>query len=383
MAGRGTDIKLGEGIKELGGLAIIGCERHDSRRIDRQLRGRAGRQGDPGSSKFFVSLEDKLMRLFGSDRIASIMDRFGHEAGEPIAHPWITKSIERAQKKVEAHNFSSRKYVIEYDDVMNKKRNVIYIRRRAALIKGALSEGINVPFAREYGVDPDEKMEKEVVNMIGDFLQEAVRRATSHTHIPENWDIDYLRELTMKTMLLDFKLEDIEIKTADDMVPYLTAKAMEKFKLKETVITEPMMVFLCKIAILRTIDINWRQHLLDDDNLQRNIRLLAHGQKDPLVEYKKVSYEAFAEMMFKVNQEALEFIFRAKFQVEVDQEEEVKAAEAKKLASLKSNADQATASAEKKPEKAAPVRIIAKAGRNDLCPCGSGKKYKSCHGQEE
>jgi len=383
MAGRGTDIKLGDGIKELGGLAIIGCERHDSRRIDRQLRGRAGRQGDPGSSKFFVSLEDKLMRLFGSDRIASIMDRFGHEAGEPIAHPWITKSIERAQKKVEAHNFSSRKYVIEYDDVMNKKRNVIYIRRRAALIKGALSEGINVPFAREYGVDPDEKMEKEVSNMIGDFLQEAVRQATSHTHIIEDWDIASLRQLTMKTMLLDFQLKDIEIKTSDDLVSYLSVKALEKFKQKEIIITEPMMVFLCKIAILRTIDINWRQHLLDDDNLQRNIRLLAHGQKDPLVEYKKLSYLSFAEMMFKVNQEALEFIFRAKFQVEVDQEEEVKAAEAKKLASLKSNVDKTIASAEKKPEKAAPVRIVAKAGRNDLCPCGSGKKYKSCHGQEE
>jgi len=335
MAGRGTDIKLGPGVKEKGGLSIIGVERHNSRRIDRQLRGRAGRQGDPGSSRFYVSLEDNLMRIFGSERIAGIMDRFGHEEGEPIVHPWITKSIERAQKRVEMHNFSMRKHVIEYDDVMNKKRNVIYRRRRAALIKGAVSEGLEVPFAREYGIDPDESMNTEVLEMLGEFIDEIVFKATSHTHIIEDWDIEGLREILMKTMLIDFRLSDIEIHTPEDLAVYLEEKAKVKFKEKTEIIGNDMMVFLCKIAILRAIDTNWQEHLREDDSIRNGIGLMAHAQKDPLVEYKKISAETFRDMLFKIDQEALEFIFKAKFKVQIEQEEEERKLEEKKLSSLK------------------------------------------------
>lgn len=377
MAGRGTDIKLGPGVKESGGLSILGVERHNSRRIDRQLRGRAGRQGDPGSSRFYVSLEDNLMRIFGSERIAGIMDKFGHEEGEPIVHPWITKSIERAQKRVEMHNFSMRKHVIEYDDVMNKKRNVIYRRRRAALIKGAVSEGLEVPFAHEYGIDPDESMDTEVMEMLGEFIDEIVFKATSHTHIIEDWDIEGLRETLMKTMLIDFKLSDVEINTPEDLVVYLEEKAKAKFSKKTEIIGNEMMIFLCKIAILRAIDTNWQEHLREDDSIRNGIGLMAHAQKDPLVEYKKISAETFRDMLFKIDQEALEFIFKAKFKVQIEQEEEEKKQEEKRLSSLKIKKEKAVKEGKK------PVAAEPKVNRNAPCPCGSGKKYKNCCGAGE
>ncbi|MDY0017130.1 MAG: preprotein translocase subunit SecA [Candidatus Delongbacteria bacterium] len=378
MAGRGTDIKLGTGVKDKDGLAIIGCERHDSRRIDRQLRGRAGRQGDPGSSRFYVSLEDNLMRIFGSERISGIMDKFGRSEGEPIAHPWITKSIERAQKRVEMHNFSMRKHIIQYDDVMNKKRDVIYRRRRAALIKGAVSEGKVVPFAKEYGVDPDEGMFKEVNEVLEDFVKEIIFNACSNSRSPENWDWEYIDKNLMKTMLIKFDQDISVINTAEDLYDKLLNLSLDKFNKKRSVIGERMMDILSRIAIVKIIDINWQEHLREDDDLRSGISLMAHAQKDPLIEYKRRSFESFKEMLFTLNQQTLEFIFKARIEVEISQEEQNRRKEQDRLNSLKAQA-QGSAAAKQRTVK----NLTEKVGRNDPCPCGSGKKYKNCHGAEK
>nr|HXK50252.1 SEC-C metal-binding domain-containing protein [Clostridiales bacterium] len=376
MAGRGTDIKLGAGVKDKGGLAIIGCERHDSRRIDRQLRGRAGRQGDPGSSRFYVSLEDNLMRIFGSERISGIMDKFGRNEGEPIAHPWITKSIERAQKRVEMHNFSMRKHIIQYDDVMNRKRDVIYRRRRAALIKGAVSEGKAVPFAKEYGVDPDEGMFKEVNEVMEDFIKEIIFNACSNSRSPENWDWDYIDKNLMKTMLIKFDQDISSIITAEDLYDKILQLATDKFSHKRAVIGERMMDILSRIAIVKIIDINWQEHLREDDDLRSGISLMAHAQKDPLIEYKRKSFESFKEMLFRMNQQTLEFIFKARIDVEISQEEENRRKEQERLNSLKAHAQGAAV------RQRTVKNLNERVGRNDPCPCGSGKKFKNCHGAE-
>jgi preprotein translocase subunit SecA len=375
MAGRGTDIKLGAGVKDSGGLAIIGCERHDSRRIDRQLRGRSGRQGDPGSSRFYVSLEDNLMRIFGSERISSIMDKFGRSEGEPIAHPWITKSIERAQKRVEMHNYSMRKHILQYDDVMNRKRDVIYRRRRAALIKGAVSEGFDVPFAREYGIEPSESIKKDVFEIVDDFVGEIVYSASGNSKSPENWDWDFIDSNLTKTALLKYNPEFDKIQSADDLVDELKKLITDKIENKRRTVGDRLMDILSKIAIVKIIDFNWQQHLREDDDLRSGISLMAHAQKDPLVEYKRRSFEAFKEMLFKINKETLEFILKARIDVEIDREEEEKKKEQARVSSYQ----MATQSAKPKP-----VKVMAeKTGRNDPCPCGSGKKFKNCHGAEK
>ncbi len=376
MAGRGTDIKLGKGVKEKGGLSIIGCERHDSRRIDRQLRGRAGRQGDPGSSRFYVSLEDNLMRIFGSERISGIMDKFGRNEGEPIAHPWITKSIERAQKRVEMHNFSMRKHILQYDDVMNKKRDVIYRRRRAALIKGAISEGISVPFAREYGIDPDEGMVKEVKEIMDDFVKEIVYAACSGSRSSESWDWEFIEKNLAKTMLIQYKPDITRLNSPDDLFDQIFTLADEKYESKRSVIGGKMMDILSKIAIVKIIDINWQEHLREDDDLRSGISLMAHAQKDPLIEYKRRSFEAFKEMLFRVNQQIIEFIFKARIEVEMSREEENRRKELERLRTLQANAQS------QKNKQTTIKNIQEKVGRNDPCPCGSGKKYKNCHGTD-
>ncbi|MDA3884205.1 MAG: preprotein translocase subunit SecA [Candidatus Delongbacteria bacterium] len=374
MAGRGTDIKLEKDVIEKGGLAIIGCERHDSRRIDRQLRGRAGRQGDPGSSRFYVSLEDNLMRIFGSERISGIMDRFGRKDGEPIEHSWITKSIERAQKRVEMHNFSMRKHIIQYDDVMNKKRDVVYLRRRAALIKGAISEGINVPFAREYGIDPDESIFKEVEDMVEDYIKEIVLTATSGSKSAENWNFDYLNDNLMKTMLINVDKNDETINSPDELFDKLYDIAIAKIKKKQSIIGDKLFDFLARIAIVKIMDKNWQEHLREDDDLRSGISLMAHAQKDPLIEYKRKSFESFREMLLRVNQEALEFIFKANIEIQRSEEEERRQKEKERVSSLKlDNKEQRKQPTVKKAEE--------KVKRNDPCPCGSGEKYKNCHGK--
>lgn len=374
MAGRGTDIKLGKGVKEKGGLAIIGCERHDSRRIDRQLRGRAGRQGDPGSSRFYVSLEDNLMRIFGSERISGIMDKFGRNDGEAIVHPWITKSIERAQKRVEMHNFAMRKHIIQYDDVMNKKRDVIYRRRRAALIKGAISEGKSVPFAREYGIEPEEGMIREVQEILEDFIREIIYTACSNSKSAENWDWDYLNSKLSKTMLISYEPDMLKLNNPEDLFDDILKTALNKISAKRLHIGDKMMDILSKIAIVKLIDINWQEHLREDDDLKSGLSLMVHAQKDPLIEYKRRSFEAFKEMLLKINQEIIEFIFKAKIDIEISQEEEYKRKEQSRISNLQSSNE---------PPKPKIIKNVQeKVGRNDLCPCGSGLKYKNCHGIE-
>ncbi len=375
MAGRGTDIKLGEGVREKGGLAILGVERHSSRRIDRQLRGRAGRQGDPGSSRFYVSLEDNLMRIFGSERIASVMDKFGHEEGEPITHPWITKSIERAQKRVESHNFGMRKNVLEYDDVMNQKRNVIYTRRKKALIKGAISEGIEVPFAAEYGIDANESLEKDVLEIIDDYVDELIYNATAHSDAPEDWNYEFLKNNLMATMMIDIDFNYENFSSPKELKEYALAEVMKRYNYKKEIISAPLMLFLSKIGILNTVDRKWQEHLNEDEELRKGIGLMSHAQKDPLLEYKRRSFESFKKLVFDINQEAIEFIFKVNVKVQQKREEEYEDKQNKKLNSLKVK-DEATEEKQNKP-----IRKVAKVGRNDSCPCGSGLKYKNCCGK--
>jgi preprotein translocase subunit SecA len=375
MAGRGTDIKLGAGVKECGGLAIVGCERHDSRRVDRQLRGRSGRQGDPGSSRFYVSLEDNLMRIFGSERISSIMDKFGRSEGEPIAHPWITKSIERAQKRVEMHNFSMRKHILQYDDVMNRKRDVIYTRRRAALIKGAASEGRYVPFAGEYGIELSESIAKDVGEIIEEFVGEIVFIACGTSKSPENWDWDLIDLNLTKTALLKYTPDYDKLHSASDLADELIKTISDKIDKKRKVTGDKLMDILSKIAIVKVIDHNWQQHLREDDDLRSGISLMAHAQKDPLVEYKRRSFEAFRDMLFKINQETIEFILKARIEMEIDKEEEDRKKEQARVAAYKASSEAVKPKA---------VRLLQeKVGRNDTCPCGSGKKFKNCHGIEK
>ncbi len=271
MAGRGTDIKLGPGVRETGGLVIIGTERHEARRIDRQLRGRAGRQGDPGRTRFYLSLEDDLMRLFGSERIANIMTRMGVEEGEVISHSMITKSVERAQKKVEENNFGIRKRLLEYDDVMNQQRTVIYARRRQALI--------------------GENMRDEIAEMIGQYVEDLVA---------QHWDeggLDTMREEMRRSLALDIDFASHDVRADKEAIRDLVVKeALAFLRRKEKMIGSEAMQGLERMAMLQVIDIRWKEHLREMDDLKEGIHMRAYGQKDPLIEYKKEAFEMFVQM---------------------------------------------------------------------------------------
>ncbi|HEU4436966.1 MAG TPA: SEC-C metal-binding domain-containing protein, partial [candidate division Zixibacteria bacterium] len=391
MAGRGTDIKLGLGVvkhphcalidtdpdvepcphlKELDcyakvpcGLHIVGTERHEARRIDRQLRGRSGRQGDPGSSRFYLSLEDDLMRLFGSDRIASVMDRLGLEEGEVIEHGMVTKAIERAQKRVEMQNFAIRKHLLDYDNVMNKQREVIYARRLEVLEKEDLSE--------------------DVLGLIEEVAEGIVYTHCNKDEIPENWNWTALKDDLRRTFLVDLKISQEEIAKLDleTLAEKIREMALQVYRAKEAAITPELMRQLEKFALLSTIDERWREHLYEMDQLRTGIGLRAYGQRDPLIEYKKEAYRMFEEMVGQIDREAVELIY--KLQVGAPREarrprpEAVRAvhAEATGMGLMGEGAV-----AEPAEEKQKPVRVDPKIGRNDPCPCGSGKKYKKCHG---
>ncbi|MCH7688476.1 MAG: preprotein translocase subunit SecA, partial [Planctomycetes bacterium] len=287
MAGRGTDIKLGEGVTDVGGLHIIGTERHESRRIDLQLRGRAGRQGDPGSSVFYLSLEDNLMRLFGSDRIARIMDRLGLEEGEVITHSMITRSIERAQKKVEARNFGIRKHLLEYDDVMNKQREIIYDRRNKALKGGDMREQVM------------ERLEEYV-----EYLTDIYTADSPHS---DEWNWTGLSNEAMNTLMVDLReLEKSDTPlTPEALEEEILEKAIENIERKENYLGPEMMKNLERFAVLRVIDEHWKNHLFDIDQVKEGINLRAYGQKDPLLEYKKEAFELFLDMLEEINKETL------------------------------------------------------------------------------
>lgn len=363
MAGRGTDIKLGVGVREVGGLYILGTERHEARRIDRQLRGRAGRQGDPGTSKFFISLEDDLMRLFGSDRITNVMSKVGMEEGEAIQHPLITKSVERAQKKVEENNFAIRKRLLEYDNVMNQQREVIYARRKQAL------EG--------------ERLKGEIFDYLEDFIDTLVKK-----HY-ENGEIEKLREELLQNLLVDFKIDpDTWEKLGEDGLKNEILKAAKEFyDRKEEMLGSDLMARLEQYAVLNVIDNKWRDHLREMDDLKEGIGLRAYGQKDPLLEYKAEAYNLFINLLDELRNEVVTFCFKFWPQAPVEVQSR-RTAPATRIQTIKDSADNLglrTSQTEgSQPHvKAKPVRVEPKVGRNDPCPCGSGKKYKNCHGRNE
>tara|TARA_Y100000389_G_scaffold99160_1_gene95875 strand:+ start:21855 stop:24890 length:3036 start_codon:yes stop_codon:yes gene_type:complete len=379
MAGRGTDIKLGDGVKEAGGLFILGTGRHESRRIDLQLRGRAGRQGDAGESVFYLSLEDNLMRLFGSDRIAKVMDRMGIKEGEVITHSMVTKSIERAQKKVEAMNYSGRKNIIEYDDVMNYQREIVYNRRNYSLHKEDISEELNV-IINEY-VD-------DVINI---FCQGSYN----------DWDFELLNSELLNTFGIEFNFDQAHTDTNDiNQIIKEQVKLTKEFKNEN--FNEELFNNFQKFIILRTIDEKWQDHLYAMDQLREGIGLRAYGQKNPLIEYKQEGFKMFEQMMEETNQETLKRIFRTDL-TSVKSSSMALNERAKNLKMKNDQSSQANSNAQKiNPanipnqtsgmmpptqnfqskvlNKRTPIKVDKKVGRNEPCPCGSGKKYKKCHG---
>jgi preprotein translocase subunit SecA len=413
MAGRGTDIKLTEDVRRAGGLAIIGTERHESRRVDRQLRGRSGRQGDPGSSQFFVSLEDELMRLFGSERIAGIMDKLGLKDGEMIQHSMITKSIERAQKKVEENNFGIRKRLLEYDDVMNSQREVIYKKRRHALL--------------------GERLSVDIANMMFDVTENLV--GTYHADGDfENFDFDLIRSFSMDSPVSD---QEFRKATSEVIFEKVYAKVLDTYKRRvETIssqaypvlkdvydrmahayenvvipISDGVRVFQVvtnlkataesegrelarayeKTIVLLTIDDEWKEHLREMDELKQSVQNATYEQKDPLLIYKFESFELFKTMLNKVNKDVVSTLMKG--HIPTQDPEQVKEAQRRRqvdmsnLRTSKSDFSQYSSTGggggPERNQKTEPVRVDKKVGRNDPCPCGSGKKYKQCHGLQQ
>lgn len=411
MAGRGTDIKLTPEVKKAGGLAIIGTERHDSRRVDRQLRGRSGRQGDPGSSQFFVSLEDDLMRLFGSSRIASMMDRMGLEDGEPIQAKMMTKAIERAQKKVEENNFGIRKRLLEYDDVMNSQREVIYTRRRHALYGERIEIDLNnimYDFADNFveeNKDIDfEDFKFELIREVGidpSFTEEAYKDAKANELV--EWIVKDLkssigRHAKAVADTVRPVMERIYIDRADKMdtsiyFPITDGHLgynvpVELQKCKDTDGAEIYKIF-SKIVMFTTIDDAWREHLRDMDDLRQSVQNATYEQKDPLLIYKFESFGLFSKMLIKVNREVLSILNKGYVPVREQDAEEVKRKQQMQqrrkqidVDKLQASRMQAAAQAgQEERQKTMPIHVEKKVGRNDPCPCGSGKKYKNCHGK--
>ena len=420
MAGRGTDIKLGPGVKEAGGLAIIGTERHESRRVDRQLRGRAGRQGDPGTSQFYVSLEDDLMRLFGSERIASIMDRFGYKEGEVIQHSMITKSIERAQKKVEENNFGIRKRLLEYDDVMNKQRNVVYKKRNHALFGDRLAldldnafyivaeglinsfqeqndyEGFKLAAIVNFGIDSaitQEEFDKSKANDLAEKLyQESVGRYQQKTTelqrqaVPVFQNIRQTQGSHIENVVVPFTDNKKQLQVLASLNKTLETEGRELISALERQIT------------LAVIDEAWKEHLRAMDDLKQSVQTAYLEQKDPLVIYKISAYDQFKQMDSDVNKDIISFLCHATIPVEQPgpghQQSQIREGHEQKtdMSRMRANKEEVDARGEDyaanerdqfdETIRQEPVRVGPKVGRNDPCPCGSGKKFKNCHGKD-
>ena len=412
MAGRGTDIKLGPGVKEAGGLAIVGTERHESRRVDRQLRGRAGRQGDPGSTQFFVSLEDNLMRLFGSERISNLMVRMGIEEGEVIQHSMITKSIERAQKKVEENNFGIRKRLLEYDDVMNSQRSVVYAKRKNALFGERLEvdinntifdvvsdvvtefkeannyEGFQLEIIRVFSVDTAISAEEFADTNLNGLVEKVFLEVTAfykrkaeavaHQAFPVIKDVFNTRGEYVENIVVPFTDGIHGIQVAVPLKKAVENKGAEVFKSFE------------KNVVLYLIDDAWKEHLREMDELKQSVQNAVYEQKDPLLVYKFEAFELFRTMLANVNKEVVSFLFRGG--IPVQQAEEVREARPEPKLDLRklrtSKPELVTETTQgglpvedtRELQKVMPVRVEQKIGRNDPCPCGSGKKYKNCHG---
>uniref|UniRef100_A0A831ZJA8 Protein translocase subunit SecA n=1 Tax=Desulfacinum infernum TaxID=35837 RepID=A0A831ZJA8_9BACT len=353
MAGRGTDIVLGPGVADLGGLHILGTERHEARRIDNQLRGRAGRQGDPGSSRFYLSLEDDLMRIFAADRISNLMQRIGMEEGEPIEHRLVSKAIENAQSRVEAHNFSIRKHLLEYDDVMNQQREVIYRQRREALKGGDLKPTI--------------------MDMAEELLEDIIQSTTDEKTFAEDWDLETLNAELQRLFgpgLLPSSTELSQLRQ-DGLRELLWQRVQERYETREKEFGETLMRDLENYVLLQTLDSLWKDHLLNMDHLKEGIGLRGYAQQDPLVAYKREAHALFDDMIHRLKEETVRILFH----VQIQREEEVQELRREQQSRPISYGP---AGGQRAPQ---PVKKDKKVGRNDPCPCGSGKKYKKCCGK--
>jgi preprotein translocase subunit SecA len=396
MAGRGTDIVLGgnpeglaaaetgtrdpadanyqqalekyrkqctaerEQVLEAGGLHILGTERHESRRIDNQLRGRSGRQGDSGSSRFYLSLEDDLLRIFGADRLKGLMGRIGMEDNVPIEHRWISRAIENAQKKVEAHNFDMRKHLLEYDDVMNKQREVVYHRRRE-LLSG-------------------EPLKQDILDLSDELVEGIVNTHADNERDPSEWDWKetedaFFKQFKFRPAFLQ-NLNGTALDTSDDLLELATQRVHELYDQREAEFTEPVMRQIEKIVMLQTLDALWKDHLLAMDHLKEGIGLRGYAQRNPLVEYQKEGFEMFEAMMRVMGQDVVEKVFSVQVQRQQDVQQIERQQQVRPQRVVMSHGDHPVAA-----DPPTIKREGEKVGRNDLCPCGSGKKYKRCHGK--
>lgn len=404
MAGRGTDIKLGSGVKEAGGLAIIGTERHESRRVDRQLRGRAGRQGDPGSSQFFVSLEDDLMRMFGSERIAKIMDRMGIKDGEVIQHSMITRSIERAQRKVEENNFGIRKRLLEYDDVMNIQREAIYKKRHHALFGDRLAvdisnmiydvcetivldhqdnrdfEGYKLDLLKNFAIESPIS-DKDFLSMNG---MEVIEKLYSHVYKKYKSKGESIAQRTFPVIRNvfenDTRYENIAIPVTDGLkVMQVVTNLRKAYEDKG----KEVMLSIEKGVVLSMIDNAWKEHLREMDDLKQSVQNAAYEQKDPLLIYKFESFELFKTMVQRNSKEICSFLIKADVPIQAGNVREAQTPRRLDRTRMKEERSDLLSQAHSNTQEKArpqPVKVEKKVGRNDPCPCGSGKKYKNCHG---
>lgn len=352
MAGRGTDIKLGEGVAEMGGLHILGTERHESRRIDNQLRGRSGRQGDKGSSRFYLSLEDDLLRIFGAERISGIMDKIGIEEDQPIEHKYISRAIENAQKRVEGQNFDIRKHLLDYDDVMNRQRKVIYEQRKKVLRGDDLWTDVN------------EMTEEIVDDLLSEFMSEKENK--------DEWNLKGLEDALLKQFNIKFDLVNfVQSSAASSSVHEFIIQGVQKLLHdKEDEFGKELMSYLMKVIMLQAIDIQWKEHLLAMDHLREGIGLRGYAQKDPVREYQREGYEMFMDMIARIKMDVLEKLCLIRIQRE-EEVEEIR---------QKQKQDYIMSRGEDVPQSKTIKHEGAKIGRNDPCPCGSGKKYKKCCG---
>lgn len=357
MAGRGTDIVLGKGVADMGGLHILSIERHESRRIDNQLRGRSGRQGDLGSSRFYLSLEDDLLRIFGSDRISGIMDKLGMNEGEPIEHSMLSKAIENAQRKVEANNFEIRKHLLDYDDVMNKQREVIYSQRRQIIAGENMREGL-------YG-------------FIDDIAADLVDTYTEEKGLPEEWDWKALEERLLGHFSVRLDISKEEKKDLDQtaLEEKIVTAARQAYENQLALFGDEEMARVERFIVLQTLDNLWKDHLLNMDHLREGIGLVGYGQKDPLQEYRREGYDMFMAMIQRFREEAVSLLLRIRpmRERETEELETRRRKQQQRMSYGRGDGDDKPKTVKRKGQKV---------GRNDPCPCGSGKKYKKCCGRK-
>ncbi|MRI58075.1 MAG: preprotein translocase subunit SecA [Epsilonproteobacteria bacterium] len=361
MAGRGVDIKIDDEVRKLGGLFILGTERHESRRIDNQLRGRSGRQGDPGESQFFLSLEDNLLRIFGGERIKNIMDRLGIEEGEHIESKMVTRAVEKAQKKVENLHFESRKHILEYDDVANEQRKTIYKFRQELL-------------------NPDYDISKKIEENRADVLEQLFAEAQIYPESPkEDYDLSKLMKLLREEFGAVFEIEELKDKEYDDLFAYVLGRLKEEYEAKMGVLDPKQRAEIERILYLQVLDNAWREHLYQMDILKTGIGLRGYNQKDPLVEYKKESYNLFVELVNRIKKEAIKTLHLVQLRSE-EEEEEIRKLE-QELAKMEEQIKQEAVLQHANEEQTSSQLPGKKPARNEPCPCGSGKKYKHCCGK--